>query len=94
MGIKVEVGLGPLRWSRSLRIPRAQRNALTLLGSLLYVAALTALWVGCAVALLYGSGWAVALFLALGVTLGIGAWWLGRQAWEQWRPEYGRSSRT
>ncbi|MBJ8343716.1 hypothetical protein [Antrihabitans sp. YC2-6] len=84
MGIRVQVGVGPLQWSRPIRIPRAQRNALNLIGSLLYLVLLAALWLGYALALLNSWRFALVLFVAIGVVLGGGLWWLGRRAWEQW----------
>ncbi|MFH5210626.1 hypothetical protein [Antrihabitans spumae] len=86
MGIRIDVRAGPLRWSRPLRIPRAQINALNLIGALLYLATLAGLWVGLALAVLYEWRYAVALFLAIGAVLSAGLWVLGRRAWAQWGP--------
>lgn len=98
MGIRIDVGLGPLHWSRPIRIPRAQRNALNLIGALLYVVLLGGLWLGYALALFYGWRFAIVLFLAIGVVLASGLWWLGRRAWDQWgsepRPRYARAAST
>ncbi len=84
MGIRIQVGLGPLKWSRPVRIPRAQRNALNLIGSLLYLALLGGLWVGYGLAMLNGWRYSGLLFVAIGVVLGLGLWFLGRRAWGQW----------
>ena len=80
MAVRIEVGVGPLKWSRPLRLPRAQHNALNLIGSMMYLALLIGLWFGYALALLYQWRFAIVLFLAIGVVLGAGMWWLGRRA--------------
>jgi predicted MFS family arabinose efflux permease len=82
MALRIEVRAGPLRWSRPLRLPRAQRNALNLIGSMLYVALLVGLWFGYALALLYQWRFAIVVFLAIGVVLIAGLWWLGRRVFE------------
>ena len=78
MAVRIEVGLGPLKLSRPLRLPRAQRTALSLIGSMMYVALLIGLWFGYALALLYQWRFAIVLFLAIGVVLAVGLWWLSR----------------
>ncbi|NMN94713.1 hypothetical protein [Antrihabitans stalactiti] len=78
MAVRIEVGLGPLKWSRPLRLPRAQRTALNLIGSMAYLALLTGLWFGYAFALIYQWRYAIVVFLAIGVVLMAGLWWLGR----------------
>lgn len=79
MGVRVEVGVGPLRWSKPVRLPRAQRNALNLIGCFAYVCTLAALWLAFAVAMLCEWRYSAAIFVADGVLLGVGVWWLGRR---------------
>ena len=81
MGVRVEVGVGPLRWSRPLRLPRTQRNALNLIACFAYVCLLAALWLAYAIAVLCGWRYSTAIFVADGALLAGGVWWLGRRVW-------------